>query len=192
MKLSALPIYVSDVKNAKVLLKAIDASKQWYINWTKQRHAKRKLTAYLFDMGGDKYIESFDFGMTRSYTQVGFGAVYSEQKGYGFTAPGAKNGDQHWIANKASRDGVMLEKNPPAFKFKAKPGKYQLALRCQPRGGRDANVLISGLQGGEVTLKVNRKKPQASTGVVVVEDEPITIQTRDWVMLNYVRLVEVE
>ena len=55
----------------------------------------------------------------------------------------------------------------------------------------DADVVISGLDGGEVTLKVNRKTPEASADVVV-GNQPITVQTRNWVMLNYVRLVEVE
>ncbi|MAX25721.1 MAG: hypothetical protein CMJ19_14580 [Phycisphaeraceae bacterium] len=191
MKLTELPMYLSDVEHADVLLKAIDKSKQWYADWTKARHSKSVLKTYLFDMGDDTYVESFDLGAPRPYTPVGFDAVYSEQKGYGFTSPGVKNGDVHWIANKASRDGVMLEKDPPAFKFKAQPGKYRLDLRCVPRGGADADVVISGLDGGEVTLKVNRKTPEASADVVV-GNQPITVQTRNWVMLNYVRLVEVE
>jgi hypothetical protein len=103
-----------------------------------------------------------------------------------------KNGDVHWIVNTASRDGVMLEGNPPAFMFQAMPGTCKLEPRCVPRGGADANVVISGLQGGDVSLTVSRTMPEAVTGQVQVGNQPITIQARDWVMLNYVRLVEVE
>ncbi|MFG0250753.1 MAG: hypothetical protein ACF8OB_17850, partial [Phycisphaeraceae bacterium JB051] len=192
IKLAALPVYLSDVQHADVLLEAIDKSKQWYADWTRTRHAKSKLKTYLFDMGDDKYVESFDLGAPRPYTPVGFDVIYNEQRGYGFTSQGVKNGDTHWIANKASRDGVMFEKEAAVFKFKAQPGKYRLDLRCLPRGGADADVLISGLEGGDVTLTVNRKKPDVSTGEIVVGNKPVTIQTRNWVMLSYVRLVEVQ
>ncbi len=191
IQLRGLPIYLSEVQHPEVLLKAIEQSKQWTARWTADRHAQGKLRTYLFDMGDDKFVESFDLGMTRPYTPVGFDALYSSGKGYGFTDKAKKNGDIRWINNKASRDGVMMEGNAPAFKFDAEPGVYQLQLRCLPRGGADAKVVVDGGREGPIELTVSRKEPTAST-TVTVGSKPITVQTRDWVMLNYVHMVEVQ
>lgn len=192
LQLGAMPIYLSDVQNPQVLHKAIEAGKQWKEQWTKQRHALADIRTYLFDMGDNLYVDSYDLGQARSYTPVSFDTLYSEKTGYGFTQPGVKNGDLHWIVGKASRDGVMVERDAPQFKFKAQPGTYKLELRFSPRGSQSQPVVIEGLKGNPVELSVSRQEPDVVAESVTVGNSPITIKLPDWGMFSYVRLIEIK
>jgi hypothetical protein len=194
LQLTELPVYLSDVQHPAVVFDAIEKSKQWYADWKADRQKTAQRKAYLFDMGEAKDVDSFDLGGIRPYTPVDCKEVYTDAKGYGFfPGPGQSNGSIHWIYNKASKDGVTMkgDKEDPSFKFKADPGKYELTIRCTPRGNNEYDAVVEGISGGAVKMRIGRKLPDPSA-IITVGKSPVVIKVPSYSFMCFVRLLEVK
>jgi len=186
LPLSMFPVYIKNIGNPATIQGLVAQAKREESARKAQQQHLAKTLAYLFDFGSKDKVGTIDIGNTRSFTPVISTDLYDEAKGYGFFPEAADHDDsRHWISDALETDSTRMS---PAknFRFKARPGRYQLRLKIQPQS--PAKLFIKGLAGGDQTLPITPDGPPVTLDVQVGND-PISVSNDGYGDLFWLTMV---
>ena len=110
-------------------------------------------------------------GYQTDYMPVLSTAVWDEQRGYGFDKPAFQDDDQPWMGRqKLDRDGTRVRNH--VFRFRLAPGQYDLQMSVVPFNDQ-GQVIVTGVDGGPLTLDVRKKDPVQTLKIKVAGNEPV-------------------
>ena len=130
------------------------------------------LRKYLFDFGSTEHVGRSNIeGHRTDYLPVLHTAVWNEERGYGFDKPAFQDDDQPWMGGqKLDRDGTRVRDHE--FRFRVAPGQYDLAMNVVPFNDQ-SQVIVTGVEGGPVTLDVRKKDPVKSLKIKATGNDPV-------------------
>lgn len=187
LPLSIFPTYITKVGNPAAL-QALTHQAQSDEAARKLEQARLvKTQAYLFDFGSRDSIGTIDIGDTRSFTPVLGSDVYEETKAYGFfPKPAGQDNVAGWISDPLERDSTRM--NPDhTFRFRAKPGRYQLRISISPQG--PGQLTVKGGLGGDKVLPVAPNGPVVATEIEIGA-EPMSISNSAYGDIHWLTLIE--
>ncbi len=187
LPISMFPVYIRNIGNPAAVQTLMARAKQEEVARKAQEARLAKTRAYLFDFGSKDKVGTIDIGDTRLFTPVLSTEIYDEAKGYGFFPGKADHDDtRHWISDALETDSTRMSPGQN-FRFKVKPGRYQLRLNLQPQGA--AQLFIKGLVGGDKTIPIEHDGPVVTLNVEA-SNEPISISNDGFGDLFWLSMVE--
>lgn len=137
------------------------------------------LRKYLFDFGSTEHVGQSNIeGHRTDYVPVLHTTVWNAGRGYGFDKQAFGDDDQPWMGNqKLDRDATRVRDH--VFQFRVESGQYDLVMSVVPFTDQ-RQVIVTGVDGGPLTLTVRKKDPVQKLKIKATGKEPlIGIQIKD-------------
>ena len=132
----------------------------------------RALHQYLFDFGSAEHVGHNSIeGYRSEYMPVLASTIWDEAHGYGFDKPAFSDDDWPWLKGQdLDRDATRVREQ--VFQFDVAPGEYDLVMKVVPFE-EHGQLIVSGVDGGPLTLPVEKKKPVTTTRVKASGERPM-------------------
>jgi hypothetical protein len=149
------------------------------------------LRKYLFDFGSTEHVGRSNIeGHLSDYLPVLYTMAWDKERGYGFDKTAFQDDDQPWMgAQKLDRDATRVRDH--VFRFRVAPGQYDVALSVVPFNDQ-GQVIVTGVEGGPLTLDVFKKDPVKSLKIKLTGSDPVVgIQVQnDYGHFHWISCVE--
>jgi len=192
LPLGPFPVYLSQPANHAPIDALLAAAQKQEAARLVRRHLEAARRAYLFDFGSREYVGSINLGGYRPFTPVIAADLYDAAKGYGFE-PGAMRDDvAGWIADRLLKDSTRIN-SQQHFRFRVKPGRYQVSVLAKPVGAAVTLTLRCGGQQVALPLpKASDKTQEPVQRTVTFAAEDVVLATDGYVNLQALQVVAEE
>jgi len=191
LSITPFPQYIRDFVSSEPLARLHAEYQRHEAARTARLERIASLRKYLFDFGSTQFVGRSNIeGYRADYLPVLHTAVWDEQRGYGFDKAAFQDDDQPWMKGQnLERDGTRVRDH--VFQFRVEPGQYDLQMSVVSFSER-GQVIVSGIEGGPLTLDVRKKDPVKNVQIKVAGNEPVIgIQLQnDYGHFRWIRCVE--
>ena len=172
IRITPYPLYLRDFATMKPLQKLRAEFDRREAARAARLERIAALRKYLFDFGSTEYVGRHHMeGHRTDYVPVLSSAVWDEEPGYGWDKPALQDDDQPWMGGqKLDRDGTRVRDH--VFQFRAAPGQYDLVMKVVPFNS-EGHLTVTGVQGGPLTLEVQKKAPVKTLRIEVTGEDPV-------------------